>query len=152
MPINIKIYNPFGEYVFIKRTTPKFVIFDEYDKTGKICKENTKRKVMEHTEKKQLFFNNHKNKIFIYQIPEISDEELWNAEKKDFDTICKNYSYKFLKDNFELLENIERTPNNKRVFKYKCKCGCVRRISHGWNFNILVKHTKTIKHKKILNI
>ena len=81
---------------------------------------------------------------------DFTDDEMWAAEKKDFETFTKNHYYKFLKDEFVLLKGVKRTPKNNRVFEYKCRCGCVRRLSHGWCFQMLVKHTDTIKHKKLI--
>jgi len=57
IPNNIKIYAYRGSYVYVKRRTPKFIIFDEYDKNGILYKENTKRKIFEAEDKKLFFFN-----------------------------------------------------------------------------------------------
>jgi len=65
IPNNIKIFASRGSYVYVKRRTPKFIIFDEYDKNGILYKENTKRKILK-AEDNKLFFFNSCNNLFIY--------------------------------------------------------------------------------------
>jgi hypothetical protein len=64
IPNNTKIFNSRGSYIYIKRRTPKFIIFDEYDKNGRLYKENTKRKVLKSDD--ALFVFNSLNHILIY--------------------------------------------------------------------------------------
>ena len=54
IPNNIKIFASRGSYVYVKRRTPKFIIFDEYDKNGILYKENTKRKILKAEDNKLL--------------------------------------------------------------------------------------------------
>ena len=52
---NTTIFNSLSESIFIKRVTPKYIIFDSYDDCGELFGSNLKRYVYQDTDNQELY-------------------------------------------------------------------------------------------------
>jgi hypothetical protein len=59
------IYNSCNECIFIKRTTPKFIVYDSYDDYGILKIRNLKRKILYN--KDYLYIKLNGNYIFVIE-------------------------------------------------------------------------------------